>query len=62
MCAQVLWELITQDKPFAGLKPHQVVEAVCDFNERPAWPKAMDPRLDGVRELANRCWDAYPQT
>jgi len=57
---QVLWELITQGKPFAGLVAHQVVEAVCDFDERPAWPVDLPQKFTGLRDLANKCWDATP--
>jgi hypothetical protein len=57
---QVLWELITQEKAFPGLVAHQVVEAVCDFGERPVWPTDLDPKFDGLKDLAGRCWDDFP--
>ena len=53
----LLFELMTGGKPFHGMAAYQVVEAVVQGNERPAWPEDTDST---IRDLAHRCVDKDP--
>ncbi|KAG1657865.1 hypothetical protein FOA52_014622 [Chlamydomonas sp. UWO 241] len=55
-----LWELLTQEQPYAGMPAHQVISSIVEKNARPAWPTsgpaAMHPTALMLRSLAERCW------
>lgn len=53
----VLWELYTQERPYRGMAPHEVIEAVCVRGERPRWPEGSPPELVA---LAHECWHTDP--
>ena len=57
----VLWEMITQQSPFAGMAAYQVVEAVVQRGERPPWPEDTPPAFGPLVSLAEQCWQTERQ-
>ena len=57
----VLWEMITQQSPFAGMAAYQVVEAVVQQGERPPWPEDLSPTFAPLVALAEQCWQTERQ-
>lgn len=56
--AVVLWELLMQEVPFAGLSQDQLVLGVLDNDLRPEIPIRMGP--PALISLIKRCWDNDP--
>ena len=54
--AMVVYEIITEDEPFAGYNPLQIVEKTLK-NERPEFNK---PIAECYRNLIERCWSQEP--
>ena len=54
----ILWELITEQIPFMGQNPIQIMTAVCQNHERPPLPEDAPPKLVN---LINLCWAHSPQ-
>ena len=55
----VLWEMLTQQSPFAGMAAYQVVDAVVRRGERPPWPSDGSISVFGpLRNMAERCWQS----
>eukprot|EP00793_Prasinoderma_coloniale_P001386 PRCOL_00005161-RA len=52
----ILWELLTQEEPFKGLAPMQIMRLI-DRGERPAIPAGVSA---GYRELIEQCWATDP--
>ncbi len=44
---------LLQERPYRGMAPHEVIEAVCVRGERPRWPEGSPPELVA---LAHDCW------
>ncbi|MEW5303808.1 MAG: hypothetical protein WDW36_006463 [Sanguina aurantia] len=55
----VLWEMVTQEAPYRGMLPHEVVEAVCEDKKRLVWPPNTFPCL---KQLAEDCWQEEPHS
>ncbi|KAG6544420.1 hypothetical protein Mapa_014058 [Marchantia paleacea] len=53
----ILWELATEEIPWNGLNPMQVVGAVGFMNRRLQIPDNIDPKYV---ELIEQCWDSDP--
>lgn len=53
----LLWELLTKDVPFHGLKEVQVAMAVLNQDRRPLIPQSCPPALG---QLIRVCWDRDP--
>ena len=54
----VLWELLTQDEPFRGIAPMQIMRLI-DRGERPPFPANAHP---AYRNLVEACWAGDPDT
>ena len=54
----MLWEMLTRDIPFRGMKEHQVVAAVAKNNYRPVIPSECPMKL---AKLIKLCWDRDPE-
>ncbi|OHT02855.1 TKL family protein kinase [Tritrichomonas foetus] len=54
----MLWELLTKDVPFHGLKEVQVAMAVLNQDRRPLIPQSCPPKLG---KLIKICWDRDPE-
>jgi serine/threonine protein kinase len=52
-----LWELLTKDLPFRGLRDYQVIVAVLQNNARPSIPPTCPPKLAKFLKV---CWDRDP--
>ncbi|KAH0787238.1 TKL family protein kinase [Histomonas meleagridis] len=53
----ILWELLTHDLPFQGLKEVQVAMTVINRDSRPIIPQSCPPKLSVLIKL---CWDKDP--
>lgn len=54
----ILWELISEDTPFKGRCPVQIMSAVCTMHERPVIPFGVPKELE---ELVRLCWAQTPE-
>ena len=56
----VLWEILTRQPPFKGLKPVEIIFKVVQQNSRP--DEKCIPQDSPVQlvELMKRCWDTNP--
>ena len=54
----MLWEMLTRDIPFRGMKEHQIVAAVAKNNYRPVIPSDCPMKL---AKLIKLCWDRDPE-
>lgn len=56
----VLWELLTEKRPYEGKygNIHQLIDAVSNRNERPEIPENCPKKL---RQLMERCWHKDPK-
>jgi hypothetical protein len=55
--AVLLWELLTKEIPFRGLRDYQVIVSVVQNNYRPRIPPTCPPKLSKFIEV---CWDREP--
>jgi serine/threonine protein kinase len=53
----VLWELATEQTPYAGLEAPQIIQQVTQKDLRPTFPADMNP---GMKDLISQCWDKNP--
>ena len=53
----VLWEVVSNDIPFKGLEPPQIITQVLINNKRPIIPPDTNPAL---KNLITQCWDRDP--
>jgi serine/threonine-protein kinase CTR1 len=54
----VLWELVTGNIPWKGLRPDQVISAVAFKGKRLEVPDNVDPAM---KDIMTRCWKQNPQ-
>ena len=54
----ILWEMLSEDTPFKGRCPVQIMNAVCTLHERPIMPIGVPKELD---ELVRLCWAQTPE-
>ena len=52
-----LWELITSENPFSGMRQMQIVNTVLRYDERPKIPDSISKEL---KELTEKCWSKNP--
>lgn len=55
--AILLWELLTEQTPFKGKNPMQIMTEVTRMGERPPMPKSVPPALN---DLIKICWNQTP--
>ena len=55
--AILLWEILCEETPFKGFSALQIMNAVCEKNQRPAIPPNTPPNLQKVIQL---CWNKDP--
>lgn len=53
----LLWEMITGSTPFEGMTAFQIMNAVCQNNQR---PPISDDVPEGLRNLMKACWEQNP--
>ena len=56
--AIIIWEVLTRERPFAGMTLAQIVMQACVQGARPPMPDA--PAMSDVAELMTRCWAPEP--
>lgn len=56
--AILLWELLTNQPPFAGMNPNQITDLVINQGYRPEIPEDAPPNL---AKLINKCWQTNPE-
>ncbi|EAY19177.1 TKL family protein kinase [Trichomonas vaginalis G3] len=56
--AILLWELISEERPYKGYSAPQLIAAVCTKNERPPIPKKCTTKL---KNLLTQCWHKNPK-
>jgi hypothetical protein len=56
--AVTVWEVLTGERPFAGLKPAQVIMKVCMKGHRPPVPEKTG--LPAIVEVMQQCWSPAP--
>ena len=49
----ILWELMTSQNPFNGMRPIQIANVVLRYNQRPEIPETMPEKL---KNLTKQCW------
>ena len=54
----ILWEMLTEETPFKGRCPVQIMAAVCTMHERPMMPLNVPKQLE---ELVRLCWSQTPE-
>ncbi|EAX95810.1 TKL family protein kinase [Trichomonas vaginalis G3] len=55
--AIILWEMLKETTPYKGMSDIQIAYAVTQKDERPEFPKIIQP---GLKSLISRCWDKDP--
>ncbi|KAI8472601.1 MAG: hypothetical protein J3K34DRAFT_457740 [Monoraphidium minutum] len=56
----LLFEILTGERPYAGIHNALLGHAVVASRKRPAWPSAMGPEFREAKALAEECWQHHP--
>ncbi|KAI8472598.1 MAG: kinase-like domain-containing protein [Monoraphidium minutum] len=56
----LLFEIVTGERPYAGIHNALLGHAVVASRKRPAWPSAMGPEFREAKALAEECWQHHP--
>ena len=58
--AIVMWEIMSREPPFKGLRPHEIMAQVVQMNTRPDLRRIPQNCPPLYRQIMERCWDSDP--